>query len=76
MALLDILDCTMGDLIEPVATVSAAATRKKAVGADSSVGDMRPKRAHIRGSGQSSERSPTSLPHNRIRPVAKSCTNT
>ena len=35
MALLDILDCTMDDLIEPVATVSAATTRKKAVGADS-----------------------------------------
>ena len=53
MALLDILDCTMDDLIEPVATVSAATTRKKAVGADSSVGDMRPKRARIHGSGQS-----------------------
>jgi DNA-binding Xre family transcriptional regulator len=53
MALLDILDCTMDDLIEPVATVSAATTRKKAVGADSSVGDLRPKRARIRGSGQS-----------------------
>lgn len=53
MALLDILDCTMDELIEPVATVSAATTRKKAVGADSSVGDMRPKRARIHGSGQS-----------------------
>ena len=53
MALLDILDCTMDDLIEPVTTVSAATTRKKAVGADSSVGDLRPKRARIRGSGQS-----------------------
>lgn len=53
MALLDILDCAMDDLIEPVATVSAATTRKKAVGADSSVGDLRPKRARIRGAGQS-----------------------
>jgi DNA-binding Xre family transcriptional regulator len=53
MALLDILDCTMDDLIEPVATVSAATKRKKAVGADGSVGDLRPKRARIRGSGQS-----------------------
>jgi DNA-binding Xre family transcriptional regulator len=53
MALLDILDCTLDDLIEPVATVSAATKRKKAVGADGSVGDLRPKRARIRGSGQS-----------------------
>ncbi|HEX9178143.1 MAG TPA: helix-turn-helix transcriptional regulator [Mycobacterium sp.] len=52
MALLDILDCAMDDLIEPVATVSAA-TKRKAVGADSSVGDLRPKRARIRGAGQS-----------------------
>jgi Cro/C1-type helix-turn-helix DNA-binding protein len=48
MALLDILDCTMGDLIEPVAAASAA-RRKKAVGAVDSVGDLRPKRARIRG---------------------------
>jgi len=53
MALLDILDCTMDDLTEPVATASAATTRKKAVGADASVGDLRPKRARIRRSGQS-----------------------
>jgi hypothetical protein len=54
MALLDILDCTMADLIEPVATpVSATTKRKKAVGAESNVGDLRPKRARIRGSGQS-----------------------
>ena len=52
MALLDILDCAMDDLIEPVAAVSAA-TKWKAVGADSSVGDLRPKRARIRGAGQS-----------------------
>ena len=48
MALLDILDCTMDDLIEPVAAASAA-RRKKAVGASDSVGDLRPKRARIRG---------------------------
>ena len=53
MALLDILDCTMDDLIEPVAAGSAADHAKKAVGADGSVGDLRPKRARIRGSGQS-----------------------
>ncbi|MEU3743775.1 MULTISPECIES: helix-turn-helix domain-containing protein [Streptomyces] len=51
MALLDILDCTMDDLIEPVAAVGAAATSgtKKAVGAEAGVGDLRPKRARIRG---------------------------
>lgn len=49
MALLDILDCTMDDLIEPVAAASAATRRKKAVGAADSVGDLRPKRARIRG---------------------------
>ena len=49
MALLDILDCTMDDLIEPVAAVAATTRRKKAVGAADSVGDLRPKRARIRG---------------------------
>src|SRR5213080_2426063 len=46
MALLDILDCTMNDLIEPVAPASAARPRR-AVGADAGVGQMRPKRARI-----------------------------
>lgn len=51
MALLDILDCTMDDLIEPVAAVGAAATSrtKRVVGAEAGVGDLRPKRARIRG---------------------------
>jgi DNA-binding Xre family transcriptional regulator len=54
MALLDILDCTMDDLIEPVATASAGSTtrRKKAVGAEAGVGDLRPKRARITGGGR------------------------
>lgn len=54
MALLDILDCTMDDLIEPVAAADAATTTrtKKAVGAETSVGDLRPKRARIRGVAQ------------------------
>jgi DNA-binding Xre family transcriptional regulator len=46
MALLDILDCTMDDLIEPVAAPGAAkktTTAKSEVG----VGDLRPKRARI-----------------------------
>ena len=54
MALLDILDCTMEDLIEPVAERGAAAGReKKAVGAETSLGDLRPRRARIHDAGQS-----------------------
>lgn len=48
MALLDILDCSMDELIEPVAPARAATTRtKQAVGAQTSLGDLRPKRARI-----------------------------
>lgn len=48
MALLDILDCTMDDLIEPVA-VAGKRTRKAAAGAGAAegVGSLRPKRARI-----------------------------
>jgi DNA-binding Xre family transcriptional regulator len=52
MALLDILDCTMDDLIQPTAAAGAAATAsrtKRAVGAEAGVGDLRPKRARVRG---------------------------
>jgi hypothetical protein len=50
MALLDILDCTMDELIEPFAPATAASTRKvKTVGAEASVGDLRPRRARIHG---------------------------
>jgi hypothetical protein len=50
MALLDILDCTMDELIEPVAAAGATAARKrKAVGAETGIGDLRPKRARIHG---------------------------
>jgi DNA-binding Xre family transcriptional regulator len=49
MALLDILDCQMTDLIQPVAARTRA---KKAVGQDgepgsAGLGDLRPKRARI-----------------------------
>ncbi len=48
LALLDILDCTMDDLIEPVA---AARPRRKAAaasgGTDAGVGAFRPKRARV-----------------------------
>jgi DNA-binding Xre family transcriptional regulator len=46
MALLDILDCTMDDLIEPVA-VARSAKKTKASGGDAGVGALRPKRARI-----------------------------
>jgi DNA-binding Xre family transcriptional regulator len=48
MALLDILDCTMDDLIEPVAAAGKR-TKKATTGSGSaeSVGSLRPKRARI-----------------------------
>jgi DNA-binding Xre family transcriptional regulator len=50
MALLDILDCSMDDLIEPFAPAGkTAARKKKAAGAEASVGDLRPRRARIHG---------------------------
>src|SRR4051794_26458799 len=46
MALLDILECTMDELIEPVTAASDSTSRtKKAVGAETGIGDLRPKRA-------------------------------
>lgn len=46
MALLDILDCTMDDLIEPVAAPQP--TKKlKAAGGEAGIGALRPKRARI-----------------------------
>jgi len=53
MALLDILDCTMEDLIEPVAAPGAAGRKKKAAGAEASLGELRPRRARISGPGRS-----------------------
>src|SRR6478609_9880877 len=49
MALLDILGCSMDDLVEPVALSSPATKSKKAAGGGSTagVGDHRPKRARI-----------------------------
>jgi len=45
MALIDILGCTMEDLIEPVA--AAPAKKSKAAGAGAGIGELRPKRARI-----------------------------
>src|SRR5216683_2231329 len=48
MALLDILDCTIDDLIEPAAEPGTEASRKKkAAGAEAGVGELRPRRARI-----------------------------
>jgi DNA-binding Xre family transcriptional regulator len=56
MALLEILDCTMDDLIEPVAAASPARQPAKAAvggGGDASgIGARRPKRAWITGISQ------------------------
>jgi hypothetical protein len=48
MALLDILDCRMEELVEPV-TAAEPARLRKAAGAESNLGDLRPKRARISG---------------------------
>jgi DNA-binding Xre family transcriptional regulator len=47
MALLDILDCTMDELVEPVAATTPPRRSKAAGGTDAGVGDLRPKRARI-----------------------------
>jgi hypothetical protein len=54
MALLDILDCSMDDLIEPVPAAGAPGKSRKtrAVGGGSAVGELRPKRARIIPPGQ------------------------
>src|SRR5438046_6039082 len=47
MALLDILDCSMTELIEPVAVTKQARKAKAAGGGEAGVGQLRPKRARI-----------------------------
>lgn len=47
MALLDILETTMDELIEPVAAATPARRSKAAGGAETGVGGLRPKRARI-----------------------------
>jgi DNA-binding Xre family transcriptional regulator len=51
MALLDILDCAMDDLIEPIAATPGRKARA-ASGGDAGVGGLRPKRARITGVGE------------------------
>jgi DNA-binding Xre family transcriptional regulator len=50
MALLDILDCAMEDLIEPAAT-KPARKAKTASGEEAGVGNLRPRRARITPDG-------------------------
>jgi DNA-binding Xre family transcriptional regulator len=50
MALLDILDCSMSELIEPVA--ARARTTKAVGGSEPGVGQLRPKRARITPTGK------------------------
>jgi DNA-binding Xre family transcriptional regulator len=47
MALLDILDCAMTDLIEPVPAAGQVTRKTAAAGGGSGVGDLRPRRARI-----------------------------
>src|ERR1700729_619505 len=51
MALLDILDCAMDDLIEPAAAARPARKAKTASGEEAGVGALRPRRARISGTG-------------------------
>ena len=52
MALLDILDCSMTELIEPVAAGGRSRTTKAAAGATAGIGQLRPKRARITRAGE------------------------
>jgi DNA-binding Xre family transcriptional regulator len=47
MALLDLLDCRMEDLVEPVAAAKPTRKARTASGEEAGVGDLRPKRARI-----------------------------
>lgn len=47
MALLDILDCALDELVEPIAAATPARRSTAAGGTDAGVGHLRPKRARI-----------------------------
>ncbi|MDN5932910.1 MAG: helix-turn-helix transcriptional regulator [Pseudonocardia sp.] len=53
MALCDILGCAMDQLIEPATAGETAGRTRKAVGGETGLGDLRPKRARIHGDPQS-----------------------
>ena len=52
MALLDILDCAMEDLVEPVAAVTPGRRARAVSGGGAGVGGLRPKRARITSAGE------------------------
>ena len=52
MALLDLLDCTMTDLIEPIAAATPSREARVASGGGTGVGDLRPRRARIAKAGE------------------------
>jgi DNA-binding Xre family transcriptional regulator len=52
VALTDILDCPVGDLIEPAATGPALTRKKKTAGAEAGIGDLRPRRARTHDPGR------------------------
>jgi DNA-binding Xre family transcriptional regulator len=52
MALLDILDCSITELIEPVAAERRSRPAKAVGGATAGVGQLRPKRARITRAGE------------------------
>lgn len=47
VALLDILDCSMNELIEPIAVATPTRKKRAVGGEESGLGDLRPKRARI-----------------------------
>ncbi len=51
MALLDILGCSMEDLIEPVAAARPARKARAAGSGDAGVGELRPQRARVTRAG-------------------------
>ena len=52
MALLDILDCSMSELIEPATAGGRSRTAKAVGGGEPGVGELRPKRARITRTGK------------------------
>ena len=52
MALLDILDCAMDDLIEPAAAATPDGKARTASGEEAGVGSLRPRRARITRAGE------------------------
>ncbi|MGH3390181.1 MAG: helix-turn-helix domain-containing protein [Actinomadura sp.] len=52
MALLDILDCSMEDLIEPIEVARPSRKKTTASGEEAGVGELRPKRARLTRPGE------------------------